>query len=305
MKADKIYGAKEKYIRKESDKNSNISVHVSRTDQNQYLPKDYINSLKTGKPTWWIEKFLFGSFNFAEGAIYPNFEKNIVDIDPAEIRHNVRTKGWKVYTGADFGLIDPTVMILFALDPSEGIIYAYDEYYQRQYPVPTHAKEMKRRMAHVPLGSMQKVLGDPSGARRNINDRKSIFNHYAEHGIYFEKADNRIDAGIMKVYSYLEMGKLKVLRALSNTVEEMRAYRYKSTGMDETPSEKPADGEDHTCDVLRYVVHSLPDDPNTLKNVTYGNNDVRGRDTSQDHLPFELQTNEDSYTSSHDSWMNY
>lgn len=309
MKAYRIYGAREKYDRKPEDINRNISVHISRTDQNIHLPDGYIESLKVGKPDWWVSKFLYGSFNFSEGAVYPNFAKNIVEPDEmtaAEIRENVRKKGWKVYGGADFGIVDPTVLILFALDPVEGVLYAYDEYYQRQFPVPEHAKEMKRRMAHIPYGALQRLLGDPSGAKRNINDRKSIFNHYAEYGISFQPADNRIDAGILKVYAYLEMGRLRVLRSLSNTIEEMRAYRYKPHDMDEAPSEKPADGEDHTVDVIRYVVHSLPDDPNMLKNATYGAEDVRFREDSQSHLPFELQTNEDElYTMSHDSWMNY
>lgn len=305
MKAHRIYGAKEKYTRKIEDINHNISVHISRTDQNTHLPDGYMESLKTGKPEWWIQKFLFGSFNFSEGAVYPNLEQNIVDISPEEIRYNVRNRGWKVYGGGDFGLVDPTVLILFALDPKEGIVYAYDEYYQRQFPVPYHAREMKKRMEHIPLGILQRLLGDPSGAKRNINDRKSIFDHYREYGIFFEKADNRIDAGILKVYSYLELGKLKILRSLSNTIEEMRAYRYESTDMDESPSEKPADGEDHTCDVIRYVMHSLPDDPNALKNESYGSSDARPIDAAQQNLPFELQDDPYAMSGGNDDWMNY
>lgn len=305
MKAHKIYGAKDIYDRKPSDVNPNISVHISRTDQNIYLPWNYIDSITAGKPEWWINKFIYGSFNFAEGAVYPNFDKNISDMTQQEVINNIRSNGWKVYSGTDFGLLDPTVQLLFALDPVEGILYAYDEYYQRQFPVPEHAKEMKKRLAHIPYGSLVSMIADPSGARRNINDKKSIFNHYAEYGIFFEKGDNRIDAGIMKVFSYLELGKLKVLRSLTNTVEEMRGLRFESKDMDEKPSEKPVDGNDHTCDAIRYVVQSLPDDPNMLKNVTYGMSDTRLSEDSEAHLPYELRDNEEELDYMANAWMNY
>lgn len=304
MKAGRIYGAKEKYQRDLDSRDPNISVHISRTDQNTYLPDGYIESLKIGKPEWWVNKFLYGSFNFSEGAVYPNFSKAIINMSPKEVRDNIRNKGWKVYGSADFGIVDPTVLILFALDPVEGVLYAYDEYYQSHFPVPEHAKEMKKRMGHIPHGLLMKLVGDPSGAKRNINDRRSIFDHYAEYGIYFQKADNRIDAGIMKVYSYLELGKLKILDSLKHTIEEMSTYRYKTTTIDEKPSEKPVDANNHTCDCVRYLVHELPDDPNELRTVSYGHGDVRYSTDDQSHLPFELRT-EDNYYNLPDEWMGY
>lgn len=304
LKSSRIFGAKEKYSRKSEEINPNISSHISRTEQNTYLPKDYISSIRVGKPEWWQKRFLEGSFNMSEGAIYPNVQQSIVDISPEEIKHNVKTKGWKVVAGVDYGLVDPTTLILVAIDPTEGIAYAYDEYHKRQLPVPHHAKEMKKRMEHIPLGGLQGLLGDPSGARRNVNDRRSLFDHYAEYGLFFTKADNRIDSGIMKVYSYLEMGKFKILKHMVNTIEEMTEYRYKSTDMDEQQTEKPADGEDHMPDTIRYILTTLPDDPDLLKTQTYGYDDFR-TPSSESHLPFELQDSMSDYMGDTSSWLNY
>lgn len=302
MKSYRIFGASEVYARKQEDINPNISTHIAQTSKNTYLPPNYEKDIAVGKPEWWISKFLKGSFNFSEGAVYPNLAQNIVDISPDEIRHNVKTKGWKVVAGADFGLKDPTTLLLVAIDPVNGVVYAYDEYYRNQLPVAHHAREMKRRMEHIPLGSLQTLVGDPSGKRRNINDTRSIFDHYAEYGIFFEPGDNRIDAGIMKVYSYLEMGKFKILRHMTNTIEEMTNYHYKPVELDETPDEKPADGEDHMCDTIRYVLKTLPDDPDMLKSQTYGLSDFRASNP-QEHLPFELQDNQENYHSY--DYMNY
>lgn len=293
MKSVKIYGATERYIRRPDDINHSMHTHIARTDQNTYLPPTYLADTRAGKPEWWIKRYLEGSFSMSEGAVYPNFQQNVVDISPAEIKHNIRTKGWKVLGGADFGLNDPTILVLAAVDPVEGIAYLYDEYGANRLAVPHHAKVMKERLTHIPFGALMGLYGDPSGKKRNINDRKSIFNHYAEYGIHFEAGDNRIDAGVMKVFGYFEMGKLKILSSCVETIQELTNYHYKSIDLGDTVSEKPADGEDHYVDSLRYLVQTLPDDPDMLKSQTYGKYDFRHENSSEAHLPFELQTNTD------------
>jgi len=209
-----------------------------------------------------------------------------------------------VLGGADFGLQDPTILLLGAIDPVEGKVYIYDAYSARQLPVPHHAREMKRRLEHVPYGSLKGLMGDPSGKRRNINDRVSIFDNYAEHGIHFEAGDNRIDAGILKVYSYLDMGNLIILSHLTDVIDELTNYHYKPVDLDEKPSEKPADGEDHFADSLRYMIQTLPDDPTAIKTVVYGADDFRHRN-NEEHLPFELQTDDVDYYNSPNACMGY
>ena len=256
LKADRIIGAKERYNRPLEDRNKNISVHIARTEMNTYLPPTYIEDIKVGKPEHWIRRYLEGSFLNAEGKVYPQFENHIVD-DPTydEIVYNVQNKGWKVIGGADFGLLDPTVLLLGAMDPLTGTVYIYDEYVKNRVSVGTHAAEMKRRLSHIPLGSLLKLMGDPSGAKRNINDLKSTFNHYQEHGIYFQKGNNRIEQGIMKVFSYLEMGKLKILSHLKTIISEGEKYMYKPVELGEKQEEKPIDVDNHTINVYRSCIN--------------------------------------------------
>lgn len=204
-----------------------------------------------------------------------------------------RARALRPLSNTRFGLNDPTILVLAAIDPVEGIAYLYDEYGANKLPVPYHAKVMKERLAHIPYGALMGLYGDPSGKKRNINDRRSIFNHYAEYGIHFEAGDNRIDAGIMKVFSYFEMGKLKILSHCVETIQELSNYHYKSIDLGDRVTEKPADGEDHFADSLRYLVQTLPDDPDMLKSETYGNMDFRSYGFDEAHLPYELRTNDD------------
>lgn len=303
MKSEVIVGASEKYVQQVEDINKNISTHIAATEKNTFLPPNYVNDLKAGKPQWWIARYLEGSFNFSEGAVYPHFSSTIVDISPIEIKNNIRTKGWKVLGGGDFGIRDNTVLLLAALDPLEGIVYVYSEYVANRVGIPTHARAMKRDMEHIPLGSLMKLMGDPSGKRKNLSDSRSVFDHYAEYGIYFQPGDNRIDVGIMKVFSYIEMGKLKVLGHLKETIAEHLKYVYKPVDLGDKIDEKPVDKDNHTVDTLRYMIQELPDDPDKLRTETYGA-DSRSLVNSQAHLPHALQS-DDNETYFKDSWSHH
>lgn len=67
LKSDKIYGTKERYPQNYSEINRNIATHIAKTEMNTHLPEGYIESVKVGKPDFWIRRYLEGSFNFAEG----------------------------------------------------------------------------------------------------------------------------------------------------------------------------------------------------------------------------------------------
>lgn len=304
LKADKIYGSKEAYHRPVEDRNPNISVHVARTDMNTYLPPTYIDDIKVGKSSHWIARYLEGSFSNASGMVYPNFEQNIVDdVDYDTIVHNVQHKGWQVIGSGDFGLLDDTVLLLAAIDPVYGDVYVYDEYVRNRVSIGVHAAEMKKRMAHIPIGGLLKLVGDPSGAKRSQTDLKTIFNHYQEHGVYFQKGNNKIDAGIQKVYSYLEMGKLKILPHLKHLIKEASNYVYKPVEEGKEIDEKPVGGKDHTLDALRYMTVELPDDPLHLSTESYNAADFRTVNKMEVAVPFELKTDE-SLDYSKDSWYN-
>ena len=289
LKSENITGAMERYHQDPEDINPDFSTHIAATSLNTYLPEDFYESVARNKPEWYIKRYLEGSFSFTEGAVYPNFSKHVVEIDPKEIRQNVRTKGWKVIATADWGLRDPTVMLLMAIDPKDGIVYVYDEYYEANRPIPYHARIMNEKMSHIPLGSMERMVGDPSGARKGIADRRSIFDHYAEYSLFWQPGNNRIEPGIQKVFSYFSSGRLKILSHLKHTIEEGINYKYKPQELDSKKNldEKPIDKNNHAMDSLRYGINELPDNPDELVNPFYGAPVVKDRD---EKLPFALQS---------------
>jgi PBSX family phage terminase large subunit len=298
LKADKIYGAEKNYFVPDEDKNPNISVHIASTRLNTYLPPDYYATTSHGKPHWWIERYLNASFDYAEGAVYTDFGDHIVK--PFKI-----PQSWERLGGGDFGIRDHTVLLMAAIDPESGIVYIYDEYYKNSLPVPVHAKAMMEMVQQVPYGKLRTLVADPSGKRNNITDMKSLFDHYAEYGLWFNPGNNRIDPGIAKVQAYFSLGRLKIFSSCANTIKEGLNYKYKPEELDakKNPDNKPIDKDNHAMDSLRYLINELPDDVDSLKQKSYHSRDWKGK-TEDGKIPFALQS-EENELKAQDQWLYY
>lgn len=258
LKSKHIYGVVPSTPRLEVSED--YSSHVWSTDMNQYLPPDFISNNAFGKPEWWVKRYLYGSFDYSEGMVYPDFSQHIVqwfDIPPT----------WTRLASADFGLRDATVMLMFAIDPETGVVYCYDEHYKSNLSVRDNATAMNKMLDAVPHGMLRgQPVGDPSGQQRSKNDLRSLYDHYREYGIYFKPGVNDILSGLSKVYTYFSLGRLKIFETCSNTVREGLAYKYKTQELSSNKNfdEKPIDKDNHAMDCLRYAIQELPDNPDNL-----------------------------------------
>lgn len=262
-KSDRVYSPI-KYS-KDPQYNPFLSTHLHSSYQNKYLDPDFQTRIGRGKPDWWIKRYIYGSFEYAEGLVYPTFAEHIVD--PFEIPAN-----WKRMFGVDFGLRDPTVMLGIAIDPVKGIAYIYDEHYEAEKPVNYHAEKMRKMVDKVPAGMINgQIVADPAGKTRRGTNGRSYFGHYAEYGLWFKEAINNIESGVMKVFTYLSMNKMKIMSNCVYTIKEGREYKYQDNTMDlqKNRGEKPMDSNNHAMDTLRYIIQELPDNPEDLINEVY------------------------------------
>ena len=289
--SDKVY-APQIYPR---DENANpfLSTHLHSSYQNKYLDPDFQTRIGRGKPEWWVKRYIYGSFDYAEGLVYPMFSEHVVDpFVPPPL--------WKRMFAVDFGLRDPTVMLAAAIDPEDGIMYIYDEHYEAEKPVSHHAKAMHRMLSSVPPGMINgQVVADPAGKNRG-KDFRSYFSHYSEYGLWFKEAANQIDSGIMKVFTYFSLGKLKVMSNCINTIREGREYKYKESDLDQVKNrgEKPVDANNHAMDALRYLMAELPDDPEKMVSEVYNQINDSGYNPER-NFPKALQ---DDVIYTPDSW---
>ena len=226
-----------------------------------YLHPDYIPMQKANKPQWWIDRYLDGSFEYSEGMVYPMFAQHICE--PFAIPQK-----WLRISATDFGGRAPHCTLMLAIDPDTNIVYGYEEYYQTGLSVVQHQKAIHALIDKVPVGGWYyPLLADPAGKRRATEADKSLFEHYAEYGIYFQPANNVIIEGITKVYTYFDMNKLFIFSSCVNTVKEGMNFRYPDMTSEKNPTEKPLDKDDHAMDCLRYAISVLPDNPNQINQI--------------------------------------
>jgi PBSX family phage terminase large subunit len=245
------------------DFNKHITTFIWETKLNTYLPPDFIEINSKGKPEWWVKRYLKGSFEHSEGMVYPNFGTTVVE--PFEVPNT-----WERFVALDHGLRNPTAVPFGAIDPDTGIVYIYDEYYEPNRTVPEHAKHIKPKVESIPLGRLRFMVIDPSARNKSdpINGR-SVQSLYAEYGLFFTEGNNAIEAGLLKVNSYINNGKLKVFNTCVSTIKEGLNYKFPEVTMDNEKNldEKPLKRNDHMMDALRYALMRLPDDPDLLKTV--------------------------------------
>lgn len=302
LKADKIYNAEEDYA--QTDYDINISVHIAPTHLNTYLPETYYEDTARGKPEWWIARYLNGSFQNREGLVWPQYADHIVpDFDiPAH---------WPRRIGGDFGLNNPTGFVSLATDPEDGTTYAYWVHKEAQKPVSYHSKVLNDHIRTIPYNVLKSLVGDAAGQQKTAGDLASVFDHYAEYGIYWTPSTKKLEDSIMKVFTYFDLGKLKIFESLKVFIDEISQYRYPERSLDkevknEDILEKPIAVNDHLMDAFRYVIAELPDDPSKLINKSYSAAHTIRIGTRIKSLPHELQTesNKLSYSRS-DAWMGY
>jgi PBSX family phage terminase large subunit len=248
-----------------------ITSFIWATRLNKFLPKNFIEINSKGKPEWWIKRYLLGSFEHSEGMVYPNITKAIIEAIPD---FDKVSRSWERCIALDHGLRNPTAVTFIAIDPKEGIAYLYDEYYQPNTLVPQHAESIKPKVETIPAGLIRHMVIDPSAKNKTdpING-KSVQSLYAEYGLYFQPGNNEIEAGILRVNSYIERGKLKIFRTCVNTIKEAINYKFPEITMDDNDKnldEKPVKKDDHAMDSLRYNIMRLPENPLDLVNEAYG-----------------------------------
>lgn len=253
------------------DYDPTISVYIWPTKLNKHLPLDFAAKISKGKPEWWIQRFLHGSFEHSSGMVYPEVSKAIIQDIPD---FDTVSKGWERVIAADFGIRNPTAVLMGAIDPKEGILYIYQMYYKADALLPEHAKAIKPMVNSVPAGLIRFMVGDPAMKNRSADvvNGKSVQALYQEYNLYFSEGNNKIEAGILRVNSYINRGRLKIFRhACADLVREITNYKYPELSMDDEKNldENPIKYNDHACDALRYMMMRLPEDPDNLTAQSY------------------------------------
>lgn len=207
------------------------------SEDNPYLPEDYLDSLRSQYAGDFAAQELQGKFVKFEGLIYKEFERG-EHIIPQRKVDEMNFSDFIM--GYDAGYSNPRVLLKIGKN-EKGEWVVVDEFYRRESML-SDAIDKFRDMG----GGTYTIFADPS-AKGNIEEMRS-------EGLNVEPADNEVAAGIQEVKSKLDHGELKVAEICQNTINEFGSYQWK--GEPDDPEDEPKKEMDHAMDALRYALNS-------------------------------------------------
>lgn len=294
LKSSKLYLNNSQHQYFIDEPNKDISTHVIPTKQNIYLPPNFYEELAKGKPSWWVRRYLEGSFDYAEGMVYPNALSafcNDFEIPPH----------WKRIVSWDYGIRDDTAIIFLAVDQQNGIAYAFNEIAVNNMNYESIATIYKQEYAHcVPEGTLYTpaVMDARSINKRNDFNLMTIGDMFGSVGVYLEPAKMDLEARMLKVNTLIESGRLKIFGRCKNLRREIMNYKFPertAEGKMKPNGDKPVDKNNHSINALEFGVMELPDDLKKMENRAY---DDRGHEYSKSAMSYfhrEPQTNSNPY----------
>lgn len=263
---------KEHYEQIDTEIDPNISTHVASTDVNTYLPDDYIEVNSKGKPDWWIKRFIYGSFQFAEGLVYPSYVNCIV---PTPKDFKLLPK-WKVIAAHDYGLQDPSTFLFGYIDQERGKLVIYKDVRTNDTSVQDLADLFKREAKDIQIGQWYTTpIIDPKNNKRDY-DKKDLITHYQEYGVSFQPGYVNKEARLFRLSDYFEQGRIEIFDCCINLIKELKDYKFKPRSLDDKTNAKdePIDKNDHSICALEWIVMELPADPKRLYLDAY---DAKGK----------------------------
>ena len=252
--------------------NPSFSSHIFPTRLNKYLPPDFESNLANNKPSWWVSRYLNGSFDYAEGMIYPNVMSTFIP------SFNVPDH-WVRYMAMDYGINDPTSFIFGAIDPKNKILYIIGETYLNNRNYKEQAKVYwEAHKAFVPRNNYYKrpVMDGRSINKRNDYNLKPIGDLFREEGIFFNAAKMDVNSRMLTLNTLIDSGKIKIFKdRCPNLYKEIINYKFPERTADgKSRGDKPMDKNNHAINALEFLVMELPLDLNLSNLNSYGSDGV-------------------------------
>lgn len=226
------------FVKREDDQ---YKIFRGRTQDNTYLPDDYINDLVSTYSGEFARQELDGEFTLFEGLVYSEYRSGLHSqaFDIAE--------GMTLVRAIDYGYTNPFVCLWGALD-EDGRLYIYDEHYANRMLIKDHAAEIHKRQ-----GKFSWTVAD-----HDAQDSAEMRNR----GIFTIRAKKDVMEGIQRVKArFLVQGdgrpRLFVHPRCQNTIRELLSYRWQDSKDGKNDKEEPVKENDHAMDALRYMVMQI------------------------------------------------
>ena len=214
---------------------------------NPFLPHDYVKALEAEySGTVYFDRYILGKWTLAEGLIYPNYEKAVVEASSL-----VSVEFYDQWVlSVDYGTQNATAALLFGRRGNSWVLFREYRYSGRdtgrQKTDAEYVEDMLQLVHDIPCpnGDAIEVIIDPSAA--------SFIEAMRRTGRFkVRKADNDVLNGIRCTAVAMSSGKLYISNSCEGTIKELQGYIW-DTSRDDV--ERPVKVEDHCMDAMRYFV---------------------------------------------------
>lgn len=223
------------WIMRRAERNA-LYLQFAMTD-NPSLSQKTLERYKNMYSGVFYDRYIRGLWVVAEGLVYPMFD-NIVPTVPRKYD--------TYYIGMDYGILNPTAMLL--LGHCDGVWYVVKEFYHsgretnQQKTDAEYYLDLKQLAGDL---TIKRLIVDPSAASFITLVEK-------EHQFKIWDADNTVIEGIQHVAQCIADKKLMVNDCCKRTIQEFGLYRWDETA----PEDKVIKENDHAMDALRYVIQT-------------------------------------------------
>lgn len=232
----------------EEERDPAISSHITATASNEFLPPDFIPNNKKNKPAWWVAKYLYGSFMYSAGLVYPAAPRTIIPTQDIPVH-------WKRIVAYDYGLMDPSAFIFGAVDEKNSRLVIYKEVRTTNKSVEELAKMFFQETKDIPVGGwITAPIIDPKSGPKRDYDKKTLSDHFLEYGIAFKAGHVNIDARIYRLNTYFESGYIQIMECCVDLIRELREYKFQTKETEMSGwTDKPVDKNNHSINALELT----------------------------------------------------
>lgn len=238
--AHSMHWFKKEWIDKR-DKQHLLYLHFS-LDDNPSLSEKKKESYRNRYTGVFFRRYINGEWCVAEGLVYDNFDPESDPID--EVPEPLTGKR---YVSCDYGTQNPCVFQMWEEGVS-GTWYLTDEYYYSGRATgkqKTDSEYVNDFIRFVDNRSITRVIVDPSAS--------SFIAALRKEGFKILKAKNDVVDGIRYTATQLHLGKIKILKSCTHTIEEFGVYSWN----DKKEEDVPVKEMDHAMDAMRYFCYTI------------------------------------------------
>lgn len=222
------------------DPKARIKSFTFTIDDNTFLSKDYVESIKAATPRgMFYDRGILGQWVTGDGIVYQDFNK-----DTMVIPKNRVPDGLDYYVGVDWGYEHPNPIILLG-DDKDGNTYVLEDYTQKHKFINYWVKVAQNLQTRF---GRNLIFYADSARPDNVNEFQS-------NGLNCINANKNILPGIECVAKKMREGKFYVVdSASSGLLDEIYQYAWdESTGL---PLKENDVRHNDRLDAIRYAIYS-------------------------------------------------